>query len=171
MHTQVVDTRPLLGEFRERGSRGNTKRRNFVRGYSNRWEDTYRSMLHAWQVEVHAVDWAIKLDMDTTFFAENFRRMLSDKGFCSPDKQPLLLGHILMHRTHPFAAGAGFALSRAALVQASEYMNRTLVVEETPERATCVPALFDSPGTRTSVRLKRIQVQCSWTETHISLGI
>ena len=47
----MVDTRPSLGPFRERGSRGNTKRRNFVRGYANRWEDTYRSMLHAWQVK------------------------------------------------------------------------------------------------------------------------
>lgn len=133
---QVVDTRPSLGPFRERGSRGNTKRRNFVRGYANRWEDTYRSMLHAWQAEGDSVDWVIKVDLDSTLYAENFRRMLTDKGFCQPDKQELLLGHILLFRSSPFAAGAGFALSRAALVKLCEYMNRTLVVEETPERAS-----------------------------------
>lgn len=87
------------------------------------------------------MDWVIKVDLDSTLYAENFRRMLTDKGFCQPDKQELLLGHILLFRSSPFAAGAGFALSRAALVKLCEYMNRTLVVEETPERASCVPQL------------------------------
>jgi hypothetical protein len=62
---QVVDTTALLGPWRDRvytdGDRGNTRRRNFVRGYSNRFEDTYRSMLHVLEAERGTLEWVVKL--------------------------------------------------------------------------------------------------------------
>jgi hypothetical protein len=110
--------------------------------------------------------------MDTAFYAENFRRLLSTKvcvrerelrsgasllcppahlvfrdpqGFCSPTTDAKYLGHILLHRSHKFAAGAGYALSRAALAKGNAYINATLMQEETPAKAWC-DTLTQTPG-------------------------
>ena len=61
----MVDTTALLGPWRDRvykdGDRGNKRRGNFVRGYSNRFEDTYRSMLHVLEAERGTLEWVVKL--------------------------------------------------------------------------------------------------------------
>lgn len=82
------------------------------------------------QVEGDRFDWVIKLDLDTVFFGENFRRFLGDQDLCSPQTEPSLLGPILYHRRVKFPAGATIVVSRSALERLAVTLNKTLFQAE-----------------------------------------
>jgi len=124
----AVDTESL-GPWRDRGPYYNKKRGNFVPGYANRFEHTYRSFYHLNEVEGDDLDWIVKLDLDTVFFPENFRKFLDEKGFCSTD--PYYLGHAVQFRVVHFAAGAINILSRAALQKLADSLKTNLMPKPT----------------------------------------
>ena len=51
-----------------------------------RFEDTYRSLYHLQKTEGQDFDWFVKLDLDSVFYGENFRRCVShwlhSRGIC-----------------------------------------------------------------------------------------
>ncbi|KAK3258763.1 hypothetical protein CYMTET_32204 [Cymbomonas tetramitiformis] len=116
----------------------NVKNRGCTHGYENRYEHTYRSFLHLHEEEGDQVAWVIKLDFDSLFIPENWRRFLDSKNYCT--HEPHYLGHTLYHRKHPFQAGAGFALSKAALDILARHLREETLQKPTPKQ----PHLIES---------------------------
>mmetsp|Transcript_25088 Transcript_25088/g.34573 ORF Transcript_25088/g.34573 Transcript_25088/m.34573 type:complete len:312 (+) Transcript_25088:2-937(+) len=122
---KAVDTDSVIGPWRKRGNMANKMAWKFVHGYANKFEVTYRSYVHLHKTEGGSFDWAVKLDYDTLFFPENFRKYLISKSLCPA--RPLYLGHLLFHRPIPFTAGAIYALSSSAVEKLSHTLEDSLM--------------------------------------------